>query len=122
MKRIAFAAASVISLVVIAFVSILSHTAHGSAEGSVGTGGGTPGTSSNFTLVGHDPLFNRGMNTALAIFDHFVYIGNRTDGSATCNGGGTGCPHPHPRGLNREVSKPPSPQEFAQLPQPVQRE
>jgi hypothetical protein len=46
---------------------------------TVGAGGGTPGTSQNFTLVGSNPLFNRGMN---AIFDHFVYIGNRTDGSS----------------------------------------
>src|SRR5262249_52396777 len=45
---------------------------------SVGPGGGTPGTSTNFTLVGHDPLFGRGMNAALAIFKHYVYIGNRT--------------------------------------------
>ena len=49
---------------------------------TVGAGGGTPGTSQNFTLVGSNPLFNRGMNAALAIFDHFVYIGNRTDGSS----------------------------------------
>src|SRR2546426_424 len=50
----------------------------------VGLGGGTPGTSQNFTVVGHNPLFNRGMNAALAIFDHFVYIGNRSDGSNSC--------------------------------------
>lgn len=47
----------------------------------VAPGGGTPGTSSNFELVGHAPLFNRGMNSALAVFDHYVYVGNRTDGS-----------------------------------------
>ncbi|MGH3658584.1 MAG: hypothetical protein ACRDUA_18160, partial [Micromonosporaceae bacterium] len=50
----------------------------------VGAGGGTPGTSRNFTLVGHNPLFERGMNAAPAIFDHFVYIGNRSDGSNSC--------------------------------------
>ena len=50
----------------------------------VGTGGGTPGTSRNFTLVGHNPLFDRGMNAAQAVFDNFVYIGNRTDGSNSC--------------------------------------
>ncbi len=38
----------------------------------------------NFELIGHNPLFNRGMNAALAIFDHFVYIGNRSDGSNSC--------------------------------------
>ncbi len=61
MKRLAFTAVSVISLVAIAFVFTLSGPAHASTGGSVGSGGGTPGTSSNFTLVGHDPLFNRGM-------------------------------------------------------------
>ena len=61
-----------------------------------------PGTSSNFQLVGHDPLFSRGMNAAPAIFDHFVYVGNRTDGSDICvppTGSPpfpTGCPHIHP--------------------------
>ncbi len=34
-----------------------------------------------FQLVGHEPLFLRGMNAAPAIYDHYVYIGNRTDGS-----------------------------------------
>src|SRR5712691_4410274 len=70
----------------------------------VGPGGGTPGTSLNFTLVGSNPLFARGMNAAIANFDHFVYVGNRTDGSSRCGLGDprrttTGvdsCPHPHP--------------------------
>jgi hypothetical protein len=34
-----------------------------------------------FTLVGHEPLFGRGMNAALAVYDKHVYIGNRTDGT-----------------------------------------
>src|SRR6266700_410362 len=62
----------------------------GSAAGdnvTVGPGGGTPGTSKNFVLVGHDPLFGRGMNSAMTIFRHYGYIGNRTDGSATCGVG-----------------------------------
>lgn len=46
----------------------------------VGPGGGTPGTAQNFELVGHDPLFNRGMNAAPALFEDFIYVGNRTDG------------------------------------------
>src|SRR6266702_820687 len=69
----------------------------------VGPGGGTPGTSSNFTLVGHNNLFDRGMNAALAVFDHYVYVGNRTDGSSRCGVGDPrraenidSCPHPHP--------------------------
>jgi hypothetical protein len=48
---------------------------------SVGPGGGTPGTADDFELVGHDPLFERGMNAAPAIYRDFVYVGNRTDGS-----------------------------------------
>jgi len=40
-----------------------------------------PGTSREFEVVGHDPLFARGMNAAPAIFGDYVYIGNRTDGS-----------------------------------------
>ena len=34
-----------------------------------------------FQLVGHDPLSNRGMNAALAIYQHYVYVGSRTDAS-----------------------------------------
>jgi hypothetical protein len=42
-------------------------------------GAAVPGTSSNFTLVGHEPLYNRGENAALTLYDHYVYIGSRTD-------------------------------------------
>jgi hypothetical protein len=35
----------------------------------------------NFQLVGHDPLNNRGMNAAPAMFENYIYVGNRTDGS-----------------------------------------
>ncbi len=34
---------------------------------TVGAGGGAPGTSLNFQLVGANPLFGRGMNAALTI-------------------------------------------------------
>ncbi|HET7503596.1 MAG TPA: hypothetical protein VFK02_21385, partial [Kofleriaceae bacterium] len=51
---------------------------------TVGEGGGTPGTSDHFRLVGHEPLFSRGMNAALAISGRYVYIGNRSDGSDSC--------------------------------------
>jgi hypothetical protein len=82
----------------------------------VGPGGGTPGTSLNFVLVGQSPLFNRGMNAAPAIFDHYVYIGNRTDGSSRCgigdpreaNGINT-CPHGHPGILAVDVANPAAP-------------
>lgn len=41
-----------------------------------------PGTSKNFTEVGHNPLFARGSNAAPAIYKNYLYVGNRTDGSA----------------------------------------
>jgi hypothetical protein len=47
----------------------------------VGTTDSVP-TLNNFQLVGHNPLNMRGMNAAPAIFDHYIYVGNRTDGSA----------------------------------------
>ena len=84
----------------------------------VGPGGGTPGTSSNFTLVGHNNLSGveldgnavpRGMNAAQALYTDPVsgktydYIGNRTDGSSRCGVNDPrftvdhdSCPHPHP--------------------------
>lgn len=39
------------------------------------------GTTSNFTLVGHQSLGNRGVNAAGAIYDHWEYIGSRSDGT-----------------------------------------
>jgi hypothetical protein len=90
----------------------MSAPASGNPQVVVGAGGGTPGTSLNFELVGHNPLFNRGENAALAVFDHFVYIGNRSDGSDSCgdmmgagpivpvltptNPDGKTCAHVHP--------------------------
>ena len=72
-------------LAVVFFVSaVLLVPASGQAAVVVGPGGGTPDTSLNFELVGHNPLFNRGMNAAIAIFDHFLYVGNRSDGSNSC--------------------------------------
>lgn len=41
----------------------------------------SPARAFNFQLVGHHPLFSRGMNAAPAIYDHYVYVGSRTDGS-----------------------------------------
>jgi hypothetical protein len=87
------------------------------ADVGVGPGGGTPGTSSNFTLVGANGLFGRGMNAALALYGHYAYVGNRTDGSTRCGvgdprAGTTGvdsCPHPHPGVLVVDVADPASP-------------
>jgi hypothetical protein len=89
---------------------------------------------SNFELVGRNPLFNRGMNAALAIFDHFVYIGNRSDGSSSCGDlagsgsivpvltptapGGT-CPHVHPGILIVDVENPENPTVVGEIPASV---
>ncbi|MGH3481409.1 MAG: hypothetical protein ACRDQD_31920, partial [Nocardioidaceae bacterium] len=84
---------------------------------TVGPGGGTPGTSSNVELVGHEPLFNRGLNAAPAVFGHHVYVGNRTDGSNRCGLGDPrreelgldACPHPNPGVLVVDASDPSAP-------------
>src|SRR6266700_6439 len=68
-----------------------------------------PGTSSNFELVGHNPLYHRGMNAAAAIFGNYLYVGNRSDGSNTCPDGSTGCTHPHPGVLILNISHPAQP-------------
>ena len=39
------------------------------------------GTASNFQLVGHDSLFDRGENAAPALFGHHIYVGSRSDGT-----------------------------------------
>jgi hypothetical protein len=92
----------------------------------VGPGGGTPGTSLNFDLAGHNDLSGfeldgnttpRGMNAAPALFEDFVYVGNRTDGSSTCGRndprretlGVNACPHPHPGILVVDASDPSDP-------------
>ena len=41
----------------------------------------TPAALGSFELVGHEPLFGRGMNAALAVYDGYAYVGSRTDGS-----------------------------------------
>jgi len=90
-------------------------TAH--SDETVGPGGGTPGTSSNFDLVGHEPLFERGMNAALAFHEGFVYVGNRTDGSSRCGLGDPrretlgldACPHSHPGVLVLDATDPSNP-------------
>jgi hypothetical protein len=82
----------------------------------VGPGGGTPGTSQNFELVGHHDLFGRGMNAALAVYGNYVYIGNRTDGSLPCSqtGGVQPCHassnvHTHPGILIVDAAVPSAP-------------
>ena len=71
-----------------------------------------PGTSSNFELVGHDPLFARGMNAAAAMYDHYIYIGNRTDaaGAHAAN---------HPGVLVVDVADPTRPRDVGEIAQPA---
>ncbi len=121
MTRLARRLFSVLALITL--ILALQGTAH--ADVGVGSGGGTPGTSSNFVLVGQNPLFNRGMNAALAMFDHFIYIGNRTDGSSTCGvgdprGPGANCPHPHPGVLIVDVKNPTNPTIVGEIGPPLE--
>src|SRR5258708_24893624 len=74
-----------------------------------------PATSSNFQLVGHNPLFNRGMNAAPAIFENYLYVGNRSDGSSTCPDGSAGCAHVHPGILILNISDPGQPQVVGEI-------
>ena len=84
---------------------------------STGLWSTTPGTSQNVQLVGQNTLLNRGMNAALAIFDHYLYVGSRTDGSSRCGIGDprrttTGlnsCPHPNPGVLVLDINNPAAP-------------
>ena len=77
----------------------------------------------NIELVGTNPLFHRGMNAALAMYDHFVYIGNRTDSSSICvraTGAPSGkdCPHPHPGILIVNVKNPAAPRVVGEIGKP----
>jgi hypothetical protein len=40
----------------------------------------------SFEQLGHEPLMNRGMNAALAVFGGYAYVGSRTDGSHANSG------------------------------------
>jgi hypothetical protein len=96
---------------------LLSPAAMARGDETVPPGGGTPGTSMNFELVGHEPLFDRSMNAALAFHEGFVYVGNRTDGSSRCGLGDPrretlgldACPHPNPGILVVDATDPSSP-------------
>jgi hypothetical protein len=85
---------------------ILTLAAAGPVAGRDEPGGGTPGTARNFKLVGHEPLFNRGMNAALALYDDVVYVGNRTDGQAH---------HPHPGILVVDAARPRTPRVVGEI-------
>jgi hypothetical protein len=95
-------------------IGLFGPVAPSSGDETIGPGGGTPGTSSGFELVGHEPLFARGMNAALTVSEGFVYVGNRTDGSSRCGLGDPrrvtlgldACPHPHPGILVVDATNP----------------
>jgi uncharacterized repeat protein (TIGR01451 family) len=57
-------------------------------------------TAANFELVGHSPLLNRGMNSALALHGDYAYVGSRTDASGT---------HANPGILVVDISDPAAP-------------
>ena len=112
-------------------VLVLVFAISAASDTGVGPGGGTPGTSQNFQLVGSNPLFNRGMNAALAIFDHFLYVGNRSDGSNSCGDfNSTGpiapvltptapdgtCLHVHPGILIVDIDNPNNPTVVGEIP------
>ncbi len=88
-----------------------------------------PQVSLNFQVVGQNPLFNRGMNAALTIFQNFLYVGNRTDGSSRCgigdprrtdpNFGLNSCPHVHPGILILNIKDPTSPTVVGEIPAPL---
>ncbi|MFN2581588.1 MAG: LVIVD repeat-containing protein [Candidatus Dormibacteria bacterium] len=62
----------------VALIGILGTQVATAARGHAAT---VTGTSSNFTLVGHNSLFDRGENAAMANYDHYMYIGSRSDGT-----------------------------------------
>lgn len=84
-----------------------------------------PVTSSNFQLVGHNPLFSRGMNSAPAIFGNFLYVGNRTDSSDMCVPPTGipetfGCPHIRPGVLIVNIANPAKPRVVGEIGPPLE--
>jgi hypothetical protein len=65
--------------------------------------------SEGFELVGHNPLFDRGMNAALAVHGDYAYIGNRTDGQPQ---------HRNPGILVTDVSDPANPEVVHEIGRP----
>ncbi|MGH2830267.1 MAG: LVIVD repeat-containing protein, partial [Actinomycetota bacterium] len=64
-----------------------------------------------FEVVGHDPLYSRGMNAAPALYGHHLYVGNRTDGLPN---------HPHPGVLVVDVADPSKPSIVGEIGPPNQ--
>jgi hypothetical protein len=78
--------------------------------GSPGRGAAatSAGTASNFTLVGHNALFDRGENAAPALFDHYIYVGSRSDGS-----------HLHSGVQIVDIADPANPVDIGEIPLPT---
>ncbi len=85
----------------------LAISGHASAQNP--GNGATPGTSRNFELVGHEPLFNRGMNAAIAVYHNYVYVGNRADVTTQ---------PVHPGILVVDTSRPAQPTVVGEIPPP----
>src|SRR5258708_7131815 len=96
-------------LLALTAAAALVTTVTAAPSGAVATPGippAIPGTSSNFQLVGPNPLFNRGLNAAPALFENYPYVGNPSDGSSTCPDARAGCAHVHPGPLLLTISAP----------------
>jgi hypothetical protein len=78
---------------------------------SVTIGQAKPNTAVNFRIVGHAPLFNRGMNAAIAVYRNFVYVGDRTDNSAG---------HSHPGVLIVDAADPRHPHVVGRIGPPLE--
>src|SRR5262245_27667844 len=114
-----FALASALVLVVILVASMTG------SEARIPASSVTSATTSNFQLVGQNPLFHRGMNSAIAIYGNYLYVGNRTDGSDECvpaegvpDPAVTGCPHIHPGVLAVDIRNPAQPKVVGEIGQP----
>ena len=64
---------------------------------------------SNFTQVGHDSLYARGMNAAGAMYGHYMYVGSRTDGTPI---------HTHTGVIVVDVADPANPRNVGEIPLP----
>jgi hypothetical protein len=62
-----------------------------------------------FELIGHSPLLNRGMNSGLAVYGNYAYVGSRTDGS-----------HPDAGVLVVDITNPTNPQVVYQIGPPAE--
>jgi hypothetical protein len=92
-------------LAALAALSVLAFPAAAAAQNP--GAGETPGTARNFTVFGHEPLFNRGMNAATAVYHNHLYVGNRTDVSSN---------HPYPGVLVVNIARPRRPVVVNMLP------